>query len=121
MLQTSFRSGACTATVLLLPCWLCAGDDACSTGVDTGLGKVDEKLDGVVIIDASGVILMANKVCRTQATEERGCNPRTCSRSWPAWEPRQLRQPGGRTQASAVRIGSCASHDQHALHEQAAG
>lgn len=55
-------------------CWFYAGDDAASTGVDTGLGKattVDEKLDGVVIIDASGVILMANKVCRTQATPGR--------------------------------------------------
>jgi hypothetical protein len=43
--------------------------------MDTGLGKVDEKLDGVVIIDASGAILMANKVCRTPATEQQHCEP----------------------------------------------
>jgi hypothetical protein len=32
-------------------------------------GQVDEKLDGVVIIDASGVILMANKVRNAAAVQ----------------------------------------------------
>jgi hypothetical protein len=37
-----------------------AGDEA--DGADVAANKIDDKLDGVIIIDATGSILMANKV-----------------------------------------------------------
>lgn len=52
-------------TYMLTICWtgLAAGDDA---GADTTSSGIDEKLDGVVIIDALGTILMVNKVSTGQ-------------------------------------------------------
>lgn len=43
---------------------LTAGDDTEGGGAEVMPTKVDEKLDGVVIIDAGGSILMVNKVGR---------------------------------------------------------